>query len=767
MNKTTNTKVVEQSNLTKNLPNDLRQVLNFNTGWLFSPSNLENGYQKELDERMFQQVSVPHANKILTKHKGEDFQEQIESYRFISWYRRHFPLDSSYEGKRIYVEFEAVATIADVYVNGKFVGTHKGAYTGFTYDITDYVKTDKSDNVIAVRVDSRKQTEVPPEGGNVDYCIFGGIVRNVNMIITNPLHITDTFLTTPGLSNEEGRVQAQVEIKNASGKEAVCGVEIAVKDHLDNIVALTRMDQTILTNETVTFHLDTSKISKPHLWDIHDPYLYKAEIRVIKDGQYVDYMESKIGFRWFECTNTDEESAFYLNGKKTTLIGVNRHEQWPWIGRAVPNRLQIADADLIKETGINIVRASHYPQNKAFLQRCDEIGLMVFEEPPGWQHIGGEEWKKVFHENLKEMILRDRNHPSIISWGVRVNESFDDHDLYEETNSIAKVLDPTRPTHGVRRFETYEDSECQEDIFAVNYTYPEIPRIRPYIITEYSMDWFSGNGLPSATDRQAVEFIKAYAEPMNYYFGNKLVAGGIAWSMFDYNNEVNYTKTGHVFYSGLYDIFRLEKPVAYLYRAQKDPKEEIVLYIANDWTENSPSTITILSNCDEVEILVNGESRARIKPNAYLNLPHPIFQFENITFEAGELKAVGLIDGKEVASVIKKTPGRAVALDLKADDLTLVADGTDMTRVIILALDSNGNRVAIADHGVTIEVEGAGRFIGEQKIKLEGGRAIFFLQSHYLTMGIVTCHVSANGLNSASCEISVTEFVPSATVPLS
>ena len=227
------------------------------------------------------------------------------------------------------------------------------------------------------------------------------------------------------------------------------------------------------------------------------------------------------------------------------------------------------------------MRCSHYPQDPSFLERCDEIGLIVFEEAPGWQFIGGEEWQEVYKENIREMILRDRNHPSILSWGTRVNESFDCDDLYTETNRIAKELDSTRPTHGVRRMESYENSNFleNEDIFCVNYTYPDFPRHRPFIITEHSMDWFSGHGFPSASDSDALLFANSFAESVNYYFGNDLCLGGFAWSMFDYNNEVNYTDTDNLFYSGLYSIFRIPKMASYFYRSQKNPEDGAMVYI--------------------------------------------------------------------------------------------------------------------------------------------------------------------------------------------
>lgn len=517
------------------LENMEREVINFNTDWLYAPADYKNGEAVDLDDSEFEAVSLPHANKIIEKHKGPEFEKEIESYRFVSWYRRHFEIDESYLDKRVFVEFEGVATVADVYVNGEYVDTHKGAYTGFTVDITDYIH--EGANVLAVRVDSERQTEVPPEGGNVDYCLFGGIVRDVNMIVTSPAYISNTFITTPELSAESGKAALEVTVNNLYDTEKTLSVTSEILDNDGTVVAEFSDEHSVAPNSEVVFESVSDAILSPNLWSTDDPYLYTVRVTLSEGDAAIDSVVSRLGFRWFSF----EDDGLYLNGEWIEIVGVNRHEQWPWIGRAVSNRQQAADADLIKETGFNAVRCSHYPQDPAFLDRCDEIGLIVFEEAPGWQYIGGDEWREVYKENIEEMILRDRNHPSILSWGTRVNESFDCDELYLETNDIAKELDPTRPTHGVRRAESYADTNFleNEDIFCANYQYPDFPRFRPFIIAEHSNDWFSGHGFPDASDTDALAFTNSFASAVDYYFGNELCIGGFAWSMFDYNNEVN------------------------------------------------------------------------------------------------------------------------------------------------------------------------------------------------------------------------------------
>ena len=734
----------------------VREKINFNTKWLYSDKNYTNGELMDLNDTEFKQISVPHANILLTTHKGPDFQKQIESYRFISWYRRHFVLDESYEGKNIIIEFEGVASVAEVYVNGQFAGEHKGAYTSFSYDITKFLNFCGEENVIAVKVDSTRHADIPPEGGSVDYCIFGGIVRGVWLIVTGNCYIDNTFVTTPDIASGSGVVNNATTVKNMTDKDKELCVETYILDNTGKVMAKGSTKETVKAGKEYTFVADTENINNPILWDIQNPYLYTVITKVLEDGKCIDDYEIRLGYRWFEF----KKNGFYLNDKKMKLMGVNRHEQWPYLGRAVNDKYQIADADLVKETGFNAVRCSHYPQHPAFLKRCDEIGLIVFEEAPGWQYIGDDIWKKVYMTNIEEMIIRDRNHASIVSWGTRVNESFDDYELYTKTNKIAKELDSTRPTHGVRRMESYGNTtflDC-EDIYTVNYQYPDTPENMPFIITEHSMDWFDGNGFSWAADLKALSFTKTFASAADYYFGNDYCLGGFAWSMFDYNNEVNYTKTENVFYSGMYDIFRIEKMPAYFYMSQKDNKKNPMVYIANYWTKDSGETVTIMSNCDEVELYVNDRFIERQRSNLYLNLPHPMYEFKNVAFEEGRLTALGYIDGKEAARYTRNTPKNPVKLILTPDYENIIADGSDFTSVKIELVDENGTVLPYADNEVKITVIGEGNFIGEENLKLEGGSGAFYVSSNYLKTGKIQCTVSSEGVEDGTCEIMVNKY---------
>lgn len=763
----------------------MRKTVNFNTNWLYSAADIPQYKEPSFDDSVFTAVCLPHANKILSKHKGPDFQSEIDSYRFVSWYRRHFSLPEGYTaGDRVMVEFEAVANAAEIYVNGEYVAEHKGAYTGFAVDITDYVSTGR-ENVIAVRVDSTKRSDIPPEGHDVDYCLFGGIVRDVHMTVAPPAFIQSTFNTTPQLSLTNGARTAvcnETTVAN-TGSDREYSVEVVLLDADGRVCAGAESELMLIkAGETAVLKMSTAQIESPWLWDIDSPYLYTVVTRLKADGECVDEVRNSLGMRWFAFEDGRSGSAsFMINGHKTKLVGVNRHEQWPWIGRAAAKRHQAADADLIKKTGFNAVRCSHYPQSPAFLSRCDELGIIVFEEAPGWQHIGDEEWQNVYIKNVEEMILRDRNHPCIATWGVRVNESDDCDSLYKKTNALAARLDPTRLTHGARRFETY-DGSFLEGIFTAHYRCPEVPRYTPFVVTEHCCNcWTNGYGFPWATDEEALVFAQDFADKANYYFGNKLCAGGFAWSMFDYDNEVNYTNTNNVFYSGLYDIYRLPKPAANVYKSQTDPRKSPMVYIANYWdddakpikannsSEDTPQSeefsIAVMSNCDSVELYVNG-SKLNITPKRrFMNLPHPLFVFEGLTYVPGELKAIGYVDGGKAAEDVRLTPKAPARLILVPQEDSIAADGADFAAVVIYAVDENGTEVHSASSKVMITVEGAGKFIGESEIELEGGHSAFFVQSRLGEVGRVKCRVEAEGLVGTECEIEICPFTDE-TVPV-
>jgi beta-galactosidase len=727
-----------------------RAVLNFNTHWLFAgdvPGGA--GQAVGLNESGFVPVSLPYYR--VHPHKGfpkGDFEVPA------SWYRRHFTLPSTYSGRRIAVEFQGVAKVADVYVNGTFVGQHKGAYTSFTYDITQYVNVGGADNVIAVKVDSNTRNDIPPEGGAIDYYVWGGIVRDVNMIVTDPVRVDWAFLTTPTINT----VNARTRVRNDSSVSKSVTVVTQVVDAGNNVVATGTATQTIGAQSAVEFNYNTGTIANPNTWHPDHPYLYTAYTQVRDGSAYVDEHKTRLGIRTIQFNRTD--GKFYINGQPLKLRGLDRHESYPYIGRAAPNRLQVKDADILKkELGVNIVRTSHYPQDPEFLDRADEIGLLVLEEIPGWQHIGNGAWQDVAVENVREMVMRDRHHPSIVLWGVRINESGDNHNFYTRTNDLAHQLDPSRPTGGVRNFK---GSEFLEDVYTYNdfSGTAENPTVLPWLITESV-----GHTAPHRSwDPESVQTgtMRVHLNVQDTAAGKSNISGAMGWVAFDYNTTfvtppscVDFTC-----YHGVSDTFRIPKIAAAAFSSQRDP----ALYgpyvsIASRWTPGvSSSTVLVGGNCQQVELFVNGTSRGRINPNAYTNLPHPMFQFTGVAVTTGQVRADCWIGGQIVATDIKYTPGAATRLALVADDAAIKADGADMTRVVVKALDSNNQVVPTNSAAVTFRVTGPGAIVGESPLVLEAGTGAVYLKSALGQTGVLTLTASATGLTSASANVNITAF---------
>ncbi|NUR48337.1 MAG: hypothetical protein HOV71_09410 [Hamadaea sp.] len=727
-----------------------RSVLNFNTQWLFA-GDMPNGAGQgvSLDESTFVPVSLPYFRTH--PHKGfpkGDFEVPA------SWYRRHFTLPSQYAGRRIAVEFQGVSKVADVYVNGTLVGQHKGAYTSFTYDITPYVSVGGADNVIAVKVDSMTRNDIPPEGGAIDYYVWGGIVRDVNMIITDPVHVDWAFLTTPTLNT----VNARTRVRNDSSTAKSITVVTQIVDAGNNVVATGTGTQTIPGQSAAEFSYNTSTIANPNTWHPDHPYLYTAYTQVRDGSAYVDEHKTRLGIRTIQFSRSD--GKFYLNGQPLKLRGLDRHESYPYIGRAAPNRLQVKDADILKnELGVNIVRTSHYPQDPEFLDRADEIGLLVMEEIPGWQYIGNTAWQDIAVENVREMVTRDRHHPSIVLWGVRINESGDNHGFYTRTNDLAHQLDPSRPTGGVRNFK---GSEFLEDV----YTYNDFsgtatdPTVLPWLITESVghtapvRSWDSESALLGT--------MRVHLNVQNTAAGKSNISGAMGWAAFDYNTTFvtppsceNYTC-----YHGVSDIYRIPKLDAAAFASQRDP----ALYgpyvsILSYWTPGvSSSTIQVAGNCQQVELFANGVSRGRINPNAYTNLPHPLFQFTGLTVAAGQLRADCWIGGQIVATDTRYTPGAATHLTLTADDTAIKADGSDMTRVVVKALDSNNQVVPTNSAAVTFALTGPGAVVGESPLTLEAGTGAVYLKSALGQTGTMTLTASAPGLTAANVNVNIAAF---------
>jgi beta-galactosidase len=477
----------------------------------------------------------------------------------------------------------------------------------------------------------------------------------------------------------------------------------------------------------------------------------------VRDGSaYVDEYSKRIGIRTMTMDKTT--GGFYCNGRMIKLRGLNRHETYPFIGRAAPRRLQRKDADILKyDLGCTIVRTSHYPQSPDFLDRCDEIGLLVLEEIPGWMYVGGTAWKALEMQNLKDMVVRDRNHPSIFTWGCRINESADDNVFYQTTNDTARFYDPSRLTCGVRRSNSDPATSFLEDIWTQNFVDPSSAPPNMPIITTESV----GHGYPCnsfSNEDSLIELINQHGIRQNNSYGESKWGGMLGWCAFDYAsshaNAVANNGNRYVSDHGMADIFRILKFAGYFFQSQRDPTlYGPMIHICNFWRSSSPSTIRVTSNCDQVELFVNGVSKGKISPNQYPNVPHPVFQFTNAP-SGGSLRADGYIGATKVVSQTWYTPGTPTRITLTPDDNTIY-EGGDMTRVVVMVGDANNPFVPYNTTPVTLAVSGAGDFIGESPIAMENGVSAFFVRSRASQTGAITCSATAAGLTAGSATISV------------
>lgn len=567
--------------------------INVNFDWQYSENFDESMLAADAQEKGFVKVNIPHANKEIPYNNFDE-----EMYQFVSCYRKHIVIPKSLKGKKLILTFEAVANAADVYVNGQFAFSHKGSYTAFGGDIAPFVKYDE-DNVIAVKVDSTERPDIPPFGGVVDYLVYGGIYREVYIYVHENVYVTKLHLTPKDVLTEEPKLSAKAYFnQSAEGKEIV----FSLKDP----------DGKEIANQTLVADGESAEatfiVKNARLWDLDNPNLYTVDVKFNKET----YSE-RTGIR--ECKF--KKRGFYLNGKRIKIVGLNRHQSYPYVGYAMPKSAQEADAILLKEKlGVNLARTSHYPNSKHFLNKCDEIGLLVFTEIPGWQFVSKEqEWRDMCIQHINEMISEDYNHPSIILWGVRINESGDDDELYKRTNALAHSLDSTRQTGGVRCIPR---SHLLEDVYTYNdFTHSGGKMVlapkwfvcgnKPYLVTEHNGHMFPTKTFDHEKKRQ--EHALRHARVIDKMYSDNTRCGCIGWCMSDYNTHKDFGSGDKICYHGVTDMFRADKLAANVYKMQQ--KKIPVLEISSnmeigDNAGGQVGDVYIFTNCDKIVMYKNG-----------------------------------------------------------------------------------------------------------------------------------------------------------------
>jgi beta-galactosidase len=705
---------------------EARRLYPLNRNWRFSRTAIPDARARDFDDSKFERVVIPHTNTPLPWHSFDD-----KDYEFVSVYRRHFKLPPQARGRHVFVDFEGVMTASTVWLNGVRLGEYKGGYTPFSFELTPHLDFD-GENVIVVEVDSTERVDIPPFGNEIDYLTFGGIYREVALRVVPSTFIENILARPKDVLTENPKLDVDCFLQHLEPPSDALSLDVTLCDG-DRVLAsgTQRVTSVPAGNDPVSHTVRLEKLGPVTLWDIAQPKLYEVRVRLLNGSRLVDKDSRPIGFR--EARFTDH--GFELNGKVVKLRGLDRHQTFPFVGQAMPGRVQRRDAYVLRKNfKCNIVRTSHYPQSRHFLDACDELGLLVLEEIPGWQHIGDDGWKNLSVDNVRRMIRRDWNHPSIILWGVRINESHDDHDFYTRTNALAHQLDPTRPTGGIRNFY---NSELLEDVFTMNdFGFPLRPPNHPfYLNTE-----FMGHTFPTKTidnTERLTEHTLRHARIHNQLASNPQYAGGIGWCAFDYNTHSNFGSGDRICYHGVADIFREPKPAAGFYKSQCDPEEEVVLEPAFRWARGDESvgfsTAVVCSNCDHLKFFIDDKQIAEVDPDRteFGNLRHPPFVLHVQPFHNawGDLRIEGYIQGKKVITKQYSNKGIDQQFVVAPDDTRLAADGADTTRVVLRVTDEFGAIRSFADDVIRLEVEGPAYIIGDNPFALIGGTGAIWLRA--------------------------------------
>ncbi len=603
----------------------MRVIEHINNDWKF--------YREGNDKS--EVVQIPHTNIELPYN---NFDEGL--YAFNSVYEKEIVITNKKDDEKVFICFDGVASYAKVYIDDLYIGEHKGGYTGFEFDITEYIKNKKTIKV-KVEVDSNERDDIPPFGNVIDYLTYGGIYREVYLKIVNNIYVEDIFIKTKNIFSKVKDIDLDVKLSLVRENTKL---KLSLIDTENRALICTEKFSVSKENSSITMN-----VVNIEPWDIDNPKMYELKIEVIVDNEVLDTLNQKMGFR----EAIFKKDGFYLNNKKVKLRGLNRHQSFAHVGYAMPANMQIKDAEILKyELGVNIVRTSHYPQHKAFLDRCDEIGLLVFTEIPGWQHIGsGDDWRAVVMQNVREMITRDRNHPSIIIWGVRINESPDCDELYKETNRLARELDPTRQTGGVRNFG---GSNYLEDVYTYNdFSHTgknpglekamKIKKVKeaPYLVSEHNGHMFPTKSFDNEGRR--VEHALRHMRVLDNMYGNDEISGAIGWCMFDYNTHSDFGSGDKICYHGVMDMYRIPKLAAYVYSSQQD--KSIIMEVASsmDIGEHPGGfmgEVQVFTNCDYIKFYKNDKLIGDFYPDrkSFKHVPHPPIVINDFIGDALEIE---------------------------------------------------------------------------------------------------------------------------------
>lgn len=735
---------------------------NFNDNWEFTKDT-----QVVVNQAMFQKqsgqewelVSLPHtANLEPLVINGDQWQGDC-------YYRKFFSIPAELEGHHIGLRFEGSMQVAHIYLNGQLIRTNLGGYLPFYVNITDNVKAGRK-NCVVVKLNNEDNAQVPPGKPirNLDFNYYSGIYRNVSLVVKDPLHISDMtevdkvagggiFVTYPEVNKEFATVKVDVDLINDSHRIREAQVQLVLKSNDEIMKELKSVPQIIKEHGSKEVSIDF-QVENPKLWSPLSPGLYSLEVNLIEDGEIIDTRKEKIGIRTFTFSSKE---GFSINGDPMKLRGTNRHQEYPYIGYALSDNAHYRDAWKIKKAGFNFVRLSHYPQSSSFMRACDELGLLVMDAIPGWQFFGDSVFQENAIQDVRKMVRRSRNHPCVILWEASLNETRMTQKFMQRAHAAVHEEYPGPDVYTCGWMDEVYDlfiparQHSKPPHYWNNYS-----KDKPLFISEYG-DWeyyahnagFNQKAFEDLSDAERnSRQLRGYGQKrlaqqaLNYQEShNSNLAGNAVgdanWLMFDYNR--GYAQDLEA--SGIMDIFRLPKFAYYFYQSQANIGESIstdfaqpMVYIANYYNDPSFKDVKVYSNCDEVELLLNGQSLGKQKPDDDKNsvfLNHPPFTFHLADFVPGELMAVGYLNGKAVVEELRRTPKQEVAIKLWLDESGKSLEGgcNDVVFAYAAITDKHGTIMPDATNKIMFMVEGEAELIGDNPMEAEAGIATILLKA--------------------------------------
>lgn len=738
------------------LDNGGREVYSMNPAWRFHKGAVESAETKEFNDKDWTVVSLPDGIEYLpTEASG------CINYQGEVWYRKHFTPDAALKGKKLFLHFEAIMGKSKVFVNGKLLTEHFGGYLPVIADVTDVLDWN-GDNVIAVWADNSDDPSYPPGKAQdvLDYTYFGGIYRDCWLIAHNNVFITDPnyenevaggglFVAFGKVSDALAEVQLKIHVRNATKNPFSGRVEYMLLQP-DGTEVARLSDKIQVKAGRATTVSDRMPVKQPMLWTPSTPTLYNLLVRVFdKEGNVIDGYRRRIGIRSIEFKGKD---GFYLNGRPygKPLIGANRHQDFAVVGNAVANSIHWRDAKKLKDVGMEIIRNAHCPQDPAFMDACDELGLFVIVNTPGWQFWNdAPEFAQRVYSDIRNVVRRDRNHPSVWLWEPILNETWYPADFAKNTRDIVDAEYPYPYCY------SGSDSEARgHENFPVYFAHPanmqdaskEIDPTKTYFTREWgdNVDDWSSHNSPSRVARnwgeqpmrvQAQHYACPYYPVTSYdvlYKQSPQHVGGCLWHSFDHQRGYHPDP----FYGGLMDVFRQPKYSYYMFMAQRPAVKNDrnagsgpMVYIAHEMTPFSGKDVTVYSNCDEVRLTFNkgGKTYTYKKDKNRPGMPSPVITFPDVydfmvdkAFSRTQkqddvyLLAEGLIDGKVVAThkVVPARRPEKILLWMDNEGTDLKADGSDFVTVVAAVADKNGNIKRLNNYNIRFSIEGEGRLLG-------------------------------------------------------